>query len=118
MSKEGGEGFGGGGREVGFGEGVSHEGEPAVAGAFIDHVGGVAHAEAGMSALLDIAHGSAEAADEEFAETLLGPGEIVRGIHGAEDVVGGDLTVEGGDEAMEAVLADRGIDFVFRQTGH
>lgn len=49
---------------------------------------------------------AAEALDEEVTEALFGTGEVVGGIHRAEDVVGGDLFVEGCDEAGEAFFAD------------
>ena len=92
--------------ELGDGEGVVHEDEPAVPGGRGDGEGGVAHAEGGMAALFDVAGRSAEAADEKIAEAKFGAGEVVGGVHGAEEVVGGDLGVEGRDEAGEAVFTD------------
>ncbi len=84
---EGGDGFW---REVGFGHGLFHQFDPAVAGAFIDGEGGVAHAEAGVAALVAVGGGAAEALDQEEAEAFFGVGEIVLGIKGAEDVVGAE----------------------------
>ena len=68
------------GRELHFGKGFVHDGEPSVARGLIDFESGVAHAEAGVAALFDVAHGAAEAADEEIAEALLGSGEVVFGV--------------------------------------
>ena len=100
-------------REGGFGEGVVHHGDPAIAGVFVDFVGIVAHAEAGVAAFFDVSGRAAEAEDEEAAEAVFGAGEVIGGVHGAKDGVLGDLAVEGGDEAAEAVLADGGVYFVF-----
>ena len=71
----------------------------------------MAHPQARVAALLDVALRPAEAAHEEIAQPLLGAGEIVLGIHRPQDVVGGDLAVEESDEALEPVLADGGVDF-------
>lgn len=117
MFEEGAEGLLGVVGEGGFGEGVVHEGDPAVAGKGVDGEGGVALAEAGVAALFDVGGWAAEAEDEEVAEAGFGAGKVVGGVHGAEDVVGGDLAVEGGDEAAEAVLADGFEDVVFGEGG-
>ena len=70
-----------------------------------------------MAAAFDVGGGAAEAEDEEVAEAGFGAFEVGFGVHGAEDVVGGDLAVEGGDEAAETVLADLGEDLIFREGG-
>ena len=64
------------GWQVGFVEGGQHELQPTIARTFVDGEVGVAHAEAGMAALLDVAEGSAEAADEEIAEPFFGAGHV------------------------------------------
>ena len=99
--------------ELGDHEGVLHDQEPAVAGGGGDGERGVAHAEGGVASLFDVARRTAEAADEKISEANFGAGEVVSGIHGAEEVVGGDLGVEGGDEAGEAVFADEGVELLF-----
>ena len=73
------------------------------------------HAKPGMAALLDVAGRAAEPPDEEIAQALLGGREVGLGIHRAEDVVLRNLPVEQGDEAMEPVLADRGVDLTVVQ---
>lgn len=104
---------GGLGGEVSFRKSLVHHGDPAVAGVFIDFVGMVAHAEAGVAAFLYVSGGAAEAEDEEAAEAVFGAGEIVWGVHGAEDGVLRDLAIKGGHEALEALFADGGVNFVF-----
>jgi len=69
----------------------------------------VAHPEARVAALLDVALRAAEAADQKVTQPLLGGGEIASRIHRAEDLVAGDLPVERRDEALEAVFADGGL---------
>jgi len=63
-----------------------------------------------MAALFEITRRAAEAKDEKIAQALLGAGEVVGGVHGAEDFVVRNLAVEGGDEAGETVFADLLID--------
>ena len=92
--------------ELGDGEGVLHDQEPAVASGGGDGERGVAHAEGGVASLFDVARRAAEAADKKISEPNFGAGEVVSGIPGAEEVVGGDLGVECGDEAGEAVFAN------------
>jgi hypothetical protein len=94
------------GVEFCFVEGFGHELHPAVAGVLVDFEGAVTHAEARVTALLDVGLRAAETADEEIAETLLSAGEILVGIHRAEEVVGFDATVEGADETAETFIAD------------
>jgi hypothetical protein len=64
-----------------------------------------------MSALLDVPLRTAKTADQEVPQALLGPGEI-HWIHRAKNLVGRDLAVKSGDETMESVLSDDGIDLV------
>jgi len=111
--KEVAQGGGGGGGDGGFFEGGVHHLDPAVAGGVVNGEGGVAHAETGVAAGFEVIHGATEAKFEEVAEALFGTGEVMFGVHGAEDVVGSDLAVEGGDEAGKTVFANLGINFVF-----
>ena len=96
----------------GFGEGVVHEGDPAIAGFGVNGEWAVAHAETGMAALFDVGLRAAEAEDEELTKAGFGAVEIIRGVHGADDVVSGDLAVEGVDEAAEAFVADGIVNLV------
>ena len=61
-----------------------------------------------MAALLDVAQRPAEAADEEIAQPLFGAREVVGRVQRPEDIVVWHLPVEGGDQAGETVLANRG----------
>lgn len=103
-------------RQLRFVEGGCHQFEPAVPRAFVYDEGRVAHAEPGVAALFDVAHGPAEPAHEEVAQPLFGSGQVIGGIHGSENVITGDSAVEGSDEAGEPVLADRAINLIFGQT--
>ena len=119
MVKEVAEGLFGFRGQGGFSEGVVHQRDPAVAGADVDGETAVAHAEAGMAALLDISGGAAEAEDEELAEAGFGAVEIGGGVHGAEDVIGGNLPVERVDQTAETIVANGLIDLVFGEgEGH
>ena len=88
-------------------------GHPAVAGPPIDCKRHVPHAQPGMPALLDVPLGSAEPADDEIAQTLLGAGQIVRRVHRSQHIVGRHLRVKGADETLESFFADARIDTVF-----
>ena len=98
--------------ESGFGEGVVHERHPSIAGFGVNGEWAVAHAETGMAALFDVGLRTAEAEDEELAKAGFGTVEIIRGVHGADNVVSGDLAVEGVDEAAEAFVADGIVNLV------
>ena len=98
------------GRQMGFCKGLLHEVDPAVARGAIDGEGIVARPEARMSAALDVMLRAAKAEDQEIAESHAGGLQVVSRIHGPEDVVGGDVPVEGGGEAVEAVVTDQLIN--------
>ncbi len=104
-------------RQGGFLECVGHELHPAVAGGLVDREGGVAHAQAGVSALFDVAGGAAEAGDEEVAEADFGSGQILGGVEGTEEGVRGDLAVEGSDQAGEAFFSDDLVNVLFLHEG-
>lgn len=70
-----------------------------------------------VAALLDVTWWTAEAADQEVTEPLLGAGQIVRGIHRTNQIVTGHLPVEGGDEPPESVLANGGVDITLVHAG-
>jgi hypothetical protein len=70
-------------------------------------------AEAGMTPLLDVSLRPSEPADQEISEALLGACEILRRVHGSQEVVLRDLSIEGGDQARETFRANHGINFEF-----
>ena len=94
--------------QAGFGEGVIHRHDPAVAGVDVEGETTVAHAGARRTA---------EAEDKELAEADFGAIEIGGGIHGPEDVIGWNLAVEGVDQAAETIIANGLIDLVFGEGG-
>jgi hypothetical protein len=93
-------------RKVGFLKRAVHQANPPVASLLANGKRRVAHAEAGVAALFEIARGAAEADDQEIAKALLGFGQIAAGVHGGEEVVMRDLFVKRGDQALKTVLAD------------
>ena len=62
-----------------------------------------------MAALLGVTLRTAEAPDQEVAQPLLGPRQVVGRIHRAKNRVTGNLAIEGGDEAGEALLANQAV---------
>ncbi len=93
-----------------FGECFVHQGDPAVSGGLSDREGGVANLEAGVASFVDVGVGAAEAEEEEAGEALFGGGECFGGVHWAEDVVAGNLAIEGGDKATKFGFADGADD--------
>lgn len=107
-------------RQCGVAERRVHELEPAVARACVDRKRHVPHPQTWVPALLDVALGPTEAADQEVAQPCFGALEIVGGVHRAEDVVARHLRVEGANEPREPVLADTRVDLIVgkRQRNH
>lgn len=99
--------------KLNLGQSLLHQLDPAISGALIHRERCVAHAEARVTALLAIGRGAAEALDEEESETFFRAGEIVLRVKWAEDVVGRDAAVEGGDEAVKTFFADGGVNLIF-----
>ena len=66
----------------------------------------MAHAKPRVPPLLDVARGAAEPANQEVAKPLLGPLQVVRRVHGAQEVVVWNLPVERRDKALEPVFTD------------
>jgi hypothetical protein len=98
-----------------FLESPFHQQHPAITGALVDGKRHVAHPQAWMAALLDIAWRSAEAADEKVAQTLFRSREIVRRIHGAEHLIGRNLGVERTDQPGKAFFSNPCVDLFFGQ---
>src|SRR5690242_9677069 len=69
-------------RQRSFHEGIAHQCHPTVARCLIDVETGMAHAQARMPPLLNVALRAAEPADQEIAQPLLGAWQIVSRIHG------------------------------------
>ena len=66
----------------------------ALAGGGVHRKGHMAHPQTWMAALLDVSLRSAEPADEEVAQPLLGAREIVRRVHDSENVVARHLAIK------------------------
>src|SRR5271163_3757485 len=96
-----------------FPQRIVHEPHPAVAHSLIDGKGRMPRTEAGMASLFNVSLGSPQPADEEIPEALLGTGEILRRVHGGQEVVLRDLPIEGCDQARETFRANHGINFEF-----
>ncbi len=97
-------------RQFRFIQRAIHQLYPAVARLLIQLERHVPHAKARMTALLHVSLRSAEAADEKVPQAQFGAIEIVLRIHGTEDVIGGNLPVKRGDEALETFFADLLVD--------
>ena len=66
-----------------------------------------------MAAVFNVRLRTAKAVNEKAAKAFFGAGEIAAAVHGAENIVLGNLLVERRDELLESFVADCGIDFVF-----
>lgn len=93
-------------RKLHFLEGAKHQLQPAVAGSHVDRERGVTHAQTGMTALLDITLGPAEAPNQEVSQPNLGAFHVFWWIHRPEDVIARNVPVERSDEPREAILAN------------
>jgi hypothetical protein len=71
--------------------------------------GGVTHAEARMTALLDVPLRTAESEDQEIPEAFFSPVKIVLWIHWAQDFVISNLSIKGGNQSLKAVFPDLGV---------
>ena len=90
-----------------------HQTDPAIAPALINSERHVPHPQARMTTLFDVALRPAKAADQEVAQPLLGASQVVLRIHGAKNLVGRYLCVEGTNEAAEAFLANARVHINF-----
>lgn len=89
-----------------------HQPDPAVARGLINRKRRVAHSQPRMAALLDIGGRSPESINQEIAKPLFRAFKVVRRIHRAQNVVGGDLPVERRHQPLKSVAADKRINFV------
>src|SRR5690606_23342985 len=101
---------------LGFNQRVVHEFQPSLLGGLVDAEWHVAHAQAWMTALIDVGLWPAEAEDQKVAQSLFCRRHIEVCVHGAENVVIGDLSVESRHQAREAILADHFVDRVGWET--
>jgi hypothetical protein len=100
-------------RQRGFPQSTIHQAHPSIADSLIDRERRMPRAEAGMTPLFDVSLRPSEPADQEISEALLGAWEILRRVHGSQNVVLRDLSIEGGDQAPETFRANHGINFEF-----
>ena len=107
---EDGRGLGG---EVGLFERRLHQRHPPVTGGLIDGKWRMTLAQTRVPALLDVARWSAESADQEVFESLLSTGQIVSRIHRPQQVVVGNLRVEGAHQSREAFFANHCVELKF-----
>src|SRR4029079_9326209 len=68
-------------RQLDLVERIRHQLQPALAGGGVHRKGHMTHPQTWVAALLDVSLRSAEPADEEVAQPLLGAGEILRRVH-------------------------------------
>ena len=68
-----------------------------------------------MPALVDVAWRTSEAADQKVAQTRFGCREVIRRIHGAQNIVPGDLRIERADQPSEALFPNPRVDLLFSQ---
>lgn len=64
-----------------------------------------------MPALFDISWRSPESINQKIAKPLFRAFKVVRRIHRAQHIVGGDLPVERGHQPLKSVAADNRINF-------
>jgi hypothetical protein len=102
-------------RELTLVNGLIHQRHPAIAGLLVDAERGVSHSQLGMSAALQVVLWAAEAKQKKQSQTLFGPGQICRRVHGTQQIVPGNLPVECSHQTLDAIAADRPIDVIFSQ---
>jgi hypothetical protein len=100
--------------EVAFVDGFIHEQHPAVTGGLVDGEGGMTSAECRVTSFLQVVLWSAESEGEEESESFFGACEVVRWVHGAEDVIERDAAVEGVGELPDAVGSEELVEVIFR----
>lgn len=66
-----------------------------------------------MAAFFDVMLGAAEAIDKKIAEPLFGRRHVAPFIHGAQNVIAGNLLIKRRNQTREAIIADCLKNFVF-----
>ena len=94
-----------------------HQFHPAVSRRLIDCERRMAHAKTRMPTLLDVTRRASEPEDKKFTQTFFRTLQIVRRIHGPENVVGRNTTIESSDEPREPLFADKRINFLVVHQG-
>ena len=69
-------------------------------------------AQAWVTALLDIGRRPTESIDQKIPEPLLRGGQIVGRIHGAQQVVRGNLAIESRHQPLKSLITDNRVDLV------
>ena len=77
----------------------------------------MAGAKCRVAAALDIVLRAAKAEHKEHAESFFSPGEVLRWVHGAEDIIDGDAPVEGCGKLLDSVSSDELVEVVFGDRG-
>ena len=70
------------------------------------------HAQPRMTACLNIPGRTAETINQKIAKPFFRSEEIMTLIQRSQNIVGWNLAVEGGDQPLKSILADRGIDLM------
>src|SRR5699024_5333293 len=96
-------------REVERVHGIAHVAQPRVLGRGGDGEHGVAHPQPRMAALLAVGLRPAPVLLEEGAQAVLGPGEVLLGVHRPELGILGDPLVEAVHEAHEGLVTADGL---------
>ena len=75
----------------------------------------VAHAQARVTTLLNVARWTAKPADEKVSQPLLGAFQVMLGIHRSEHVVPRHLRVKRPNQPRKPVFANACVDLLFAQ---
>ena len=102
-------------REIRFDECRLHQLDPAVAARPVDLERPVPHAQPRVPALLRVHVRPAEPLDEERAQPLFGPRQVVLGVHWRKDVVRRDTSIKCRDETMKTLVADEWVNLGVEQ---
>lgn len=103
------------GGERGLIERAIHQRHPAIAGALVEPERVMPHPQPWMAARLFVTRRAAKAADQEFAQSMLGARQVVFRIHRPKHIVRRHLRVKGRHQPSEAVFADPPVDLAFRK---
>src|SRR5262245_42685692 len=106
------------GRKGGLFHRSSHKHDPSIAGLLIDRKWAVPHTQSRMPRLLQIARGTAETHDQEIPQPLLGPSQIVRGIHRPKDIVLRHAGIKCAYQSRKTFFADCRIDLLVVHHDH
>ncbi len=100
-------------RQCSFSESAIHQAHPSIAGRLIYRERRMPRAQAWMASLFDVIVRPPKPTDQEISEALLSTREILRCIHRPQEIILGDLAIEGSDQASETFRTNHGINFEF-----